>query len=270
MAAPTTPTTSMRAPSSSAGRPTRSPRSPVPPSLAIRTALMMVTTVTSAVRTEMRIVVPMMAVAVSVLAGASICIHSMLGPRCGILEVVAPRSERSQWVLSWCWWGRWRQRRIRVLAWNAWMWRRRWWGWGWRSRVTVVVVVPMGAEEWEWERWHTWSTRSTVARVVRRNSKLQRNGLWTFPEWTRRLRGRSDSARVGARGISRVLVLLRVLEFVGQHCEVRVQFDWESARPRCLYTYWQLRDCGAQWKKGCLRRAYMSTLDKRSHPLVLP
>lgn len=56
---------------------------------------------------------------------------------------------------------------------------------------------------------------------------LQRNGFWAFPEWTGGLRGQSSSARVGAGGGSGVVIVLRVLEFVGQHCEMRVQFEWK-------------------------------------------
>jgi len=92
------------------------------------------------------------------------------------------------------------------------------------------VVVVMATEEWEiravrqelWEgergeRWQTWGT------------ELQRNSLWTLPEWTGRPWGRrSDGAWVGARGISSIVAVLRVLEFVGQHCEVRAQFKWKG------------------------------------------
>ena len=98
--APTTPTTSMSAPSAATMRSTRPTRSPmVSPSLAFRTRSMMVTTATPAGRTEMmrEVVLSMMVVAVSVLVSvlvsARICVHSMLGPRCDILEVVTPRAE---------------------------------------------------------------------------------------------------------------------------------------------------------------------------------
>ena len=99
-----------------------------------------------------------------------------------------------------------------------------------------AVVVVMLTEEWEsrcklWEGGERWQTWSMMAWAVRRNSELQRNGLWTFPEWTGRFGGRSDGARVGARGITtriRGVVVLHMLEFVGQHCEVQVQFEWKG------------------------------------------
>ena len=110
-------------------------------------------------------------------------------------------------------------------------------------------MVVVATEEWEgrWKRWEGGERRQTwgtVARAVGRNSALQRNGLWTFPEWTGTFGGRSDGARVGARGISCGIVVLRVLEFVGQHCEVQVQFDWKGMLDEAAYIP---RSCAPQW-----------------------
>jgi hypothetical protein len=135
-----------------------------------------------------------------------------------------------------------------------------------------VVAMAMATEEWEirpvrqqlWEgeggeRWQTWST------------KLQRNGLWTFPERTRRFgRRRSAGARVGARGISGVVVVLLLLEFVGQHCEVRVQFEWKGGgcSTKVLISIPSIPQLSAVAQS--MEEVYASPLDKRSRPLVLP
>jgi len=69
-----------------------------------------------------------------------------------------------------------------------------------------------------------------------------------------------------------VVVVLRVFEFVGQHCEERMQFEWDGVLVEGVY---KPRSCVPQSMKkarvlGCERRAYTSALDKRSRSLVLP